>query len=208
MAGTNTIRDVISSLLGQIPSLFSKIKNPEPALLPAINAALSALQSTGGKVVCAISSLPTWGPGRLVMREDPKAHGTENERKLFATEQPGWKKTATKLAESGIGVDFFIAAPGGAYMDVATIGKYRYYSAMHSLLLTISRPCRCGHWWRNVLLSQLPCAKGCSEALEGDRPYRQPRNRLPGVDEGPLLERPPSLFVSRKLLATHLRCGS
>ncbi|KAJ9213531.1 hypothetical protein DTO166G4_4781 [Paecilomyces variotii] len=115
-------KDVISSLLGQIPSLFSKIKNPEPALLPAINAALSALQSTGGKVVCAISSLPTWGPGRLVMREDPKAHGTENERKLFATEQPGWKKTATKLAESGIGVDFFIAAPGGAYMDVATIG--------------------------------------------------------------------------------------
>lgn len=128
MVGTNVIRDVISSLLGQIPSLFSKIKNPEPALLPALNAALSALQSTGGKIVCAISSLPTWGPGRLVMREDPKVHGTENERKLFATEQPGWKKAATKLAESGIGVDFFIAAPGGTYMDVATIGMYRCHS--------------------------------------------------------------------------------
>jgi protein transport protein SEC24 len=64
------------------------------------------------------------------MREDPKAHGTENERKLFAIEQPGWKKTAAKLAESGIGVDFFIAAPGGANMDVATIGEYYYPSAV------------------------------------------------------------------------------
>jgi protein transport protein SEC24 len=138
---------VISSLLTQIPKLFAKIKNPEPALLHALNAALLALQSTGGKVVCALASLPTWGPGRLHMREDPKAHGTENERKLFAIEQPGWKKTAAKLAESGIGVDFFIAAPGGANMDVATIGEYYYPSAVCYLLLTILRSCCNSFWW-------------------------------------------------------------
>ncbi|KAL2003071.1 hypothetical protein VTN02DRAFT_5087 [Thermoascus thermophilus] len=113
---------VISSLLTQIPTLFSHVKNPEPALLPTINAALSALQETGGKIVCSLASLPTWGPGRLFLREDPKVHGTEAERKLFTTEHTGWKKTATKLAESGVGIDFFIAAPGGAYMDVATVG--------------------------------------------------------------------------------------
>ena len=49
-------------------------------------------------------------------------HGIETEKKLFQTEHPGWKKTATKMVESGVGVDFFIAAPGGAYMDIATIG--------------------------------------------------------------------------------------
>lgn len=56
------------------------------------------------------------------MREDPKIHGTDAERKLFTTENPAWKKAASKLAEAGIGVDFFIGAPGGAYTDVATIG--------------------------------------------------------------------------------------
>ncbi|OJJ51419.1 hypothetical protein ASPZODRAFT_127488 [Penicilliopsis zonata CBS 506.65] len=115
-------RTVVSSLLNQIPTLFSQIKNPEPALLPALNAALSALHATGGKVICSLASLPTWGPGRLVMREDPKAHGTDTEKKLFTTENQEWRTTATKLAEAGIGVDFFIASPGGAYMDVATIG--------------------------------------------------------------------------------------
>lgn len=116
-------RAVITSLLTQLPTIFSQIKNPEPALFPAINAALSALQSTGGKIVCSLASLPTWGPGRLVMRDNGKGLGADGEKKLFTSENPEWKKTANKLAESGVGIDFFIASPGGAYMDVATIGK-------------------------------------------------------------------------------------
>ncbi|KMU75154.1 SFB3 protein, partial [Coccidioides immitis RMSCC 3703] len=115
-------KHVICSLLTQIPALFSNIKNPEPALLPTINAAFSALEATGGKIICSLASLPTWGPGRLFMREDGKGQGTDAEKKLFTTEHPGWKKVATKMAESGVGVDFFIAAGGGKYMDVATIG--------------------------------------------------------------------------------------
>ncbi|KAJ5751649.1 hypothetical protein N7520_008566 [Penicillium odoratum] len=115
-------KSVITSLLSRIPGLFAHIKNPEPALLPALNAAYSALQSTGGKIVCSLGSLPTTGPGHLEMREDPKVHGTDAERKLFSTENPAWKKTASKLAEAGVGVDFFLASLGGAYLDVATIG--------------------------------------------------------------------------------------
>ncbi|KAJ5240154.1 hypothetical protein N7468_004773 [Penicillium chermesinum] len=115
-------KSVITTLLGKIPSIFSQVKNPTPALLPTLNAALSALQETGGKVVASVASLPTAGPGQLSVREDPKIHGTEAERKLFATENPAWRKTASKLAEAGVGVDIFIAAPGGAYVDVATIG--------------------------------------------------------------------------------------
>ena len=57
------------------------------------------------------------------MRDDNKLHGIETEKKLFQTEHPGWKSAASKMVESGIGVDFFIAAPGGAYMDIATIGR-------------------------------------------------------------------------------------
>ncbi|MCJ1390870.1 COPII coat Sec23p-Sfb3p heterodimer component [Xylographa bjoerkii] len=115
-------KSIITSLLTQIPKLFSDVKNPEPALLPTLNAALESLTATGGKIICSLSALPTWGPGRLFMRDDNKLHGIETERKLFQTEHAGWKKTATKMVESGVGVDFFIASPGGVYMDIATIG--------------------------------------------------------------------------------------
>ncbi|KAL3462974.1 hypothetical protein BJX64DRAFT_131380 [Aspergillus heterothallicus] len=115
-------KDVITSLLTQIPSIFSRVKTPEPALLPALNAALSALQGTGGKIIGSICSLPTFGPGALTLRDDPKAHGTDAEKKLFTTENTAWRETAGKLAEAGVGVDMFIAAPSGTYMDVATIG--------------------------------------------------------------------------------------
>lgn len=129
-------RSVIRALLKSLPTMFSLIKNPEPALLPALNAALAALSATGGKVICTLSALPTWGPGRLYLRDDGKGRDTEHERKLFTTEHPGFKKTASAMVTAGIGVDFFLATAGGAYMDVATIshvsaltgGDVYYYS--------------------------------------------------------------------------------
>ena len=118
------LRSVIVSLLQRLPALFSAIRNPEPALLPTLDSALSALLATGGKIICSLSALPTWGPGSLFMRDEGKLHGIETEKKLFQTEHPGWKKTAGKMVESGIGVDLFIASASGGYMDVATIGKF------------------------------------------------------------------------------------
>jgi len=38
---------VITSLLTQLPNMFARVKNPEPALLPTLNAALEALKATG-----------------------------------------------------------------------------------------------------------------------------------------------------------------
>lgn len=111
------------SLLERLPALFSEVRNPEPALLPTLDSALMALSATGGKIICSLSALPTWGPGRLVMRDEGKLHDVETEKKLFQTEHVGWKKTASKMVESGVGVDFFIASASGGYMDVATIGE-------------------------------------------------------------------------------------
>ncbi|KEF61096.1 uncharacterized protein A1O9_02661 [Exophiala aquamarina CBS 119918] len=115
-------KDVITSLLQSIPTMFTLVKNPEPALLPTLNAALAALSATGGKIICSLSTLPTWGPGRLHLRDDGKGRDTDHEKKLFTTEHPLWKKTASAMVTAGIGVDFFLAAAGGGYMDVATIG--------------------------------------------------------------------------------------
>ncbi|PHH91154.1 hypothetical protein CDD83_1488 [Cordyceps sp. RAO-2017] len=113
---------LITSLLTRLPEMFSAVKNPEPALLAGLNSALAALEQTGGKVVCACSALPTWGPGRLFMRDDGNHAGGEMDKKLYTTEHPAWRKVAEKMAASGVGVDFFLAAPSGGYLDVATIG--------------------------------------------------------------------------------------
>lgn len=115
-------KPIISSLLNQLPTLFSAAKAPEPALLPTLNAALAALASTGGKVLCALSTLPTWGPGRLNARDDSKGRDPDDEKKLLTTDHPGFKKTALSMVSAGVGVDFFLAATGGQYMDIATIG--------------------------------------------------------------------------------------
>ncbi|KAG8405779.1 COPII coat Sec23p-Sfb3p heterodimer component [Metarhizium acridum] len=115
-------KSIITSLLTRLPEMFSNVKNPEPALLATLNGALAALEKTGGKIVCSCSALPTWGPGRLFMRDDGNHPGGELDKKLYTTEHPAWKKVAEKMAASGIGADFFLAAPSGGYLDIATIG--------------------------------------------------------------------------------------
>ena len=115
-------RAVITSLLTRLPEMFSTVKNPEPALLAALNSAVAALEKTGGKVICACSALPTWGPGRLFLRDEGSHQGGELDKKLLTTEHPAWKKVAEKMAGSGVGADFFLASPSGGYLDIATIG--------------------------------------------------------------------------------------
>ncbi|KAF6832041.1 sec23 sec24 family protein [Colletotrichum plurivorum] len=115
-------KSVITSLLTMLPTMFSNIKNPEPALLAALNSAVSALEKTGGKIVSSLAALPTWGPGRLFLRDDGKHPGGEIDKKLFTTEHPAWKKLAEKMVATGIGADFFLASPSGGYLDIATVG--------------------------------------------------------------------------------------
>ena len=119
-------RTIITSLLQRLPDLYSQVKMPEPAVLPALDSAVAALSATGGKIICSLSALPSWGPGALFRRDDGKLHGIETEKKLFQTENPNWKKTASKMVESGIGVDFFTASASGAYMDIATVGMKNF----------------------------------------------------------------------------------
>lgn len=115
-------KHIITDLLTKLPTMFSRMKNTEPALLPALNAGLDALKATGGKIVCSLGALPTWGPGRLFLREKPEMRDTDAEKKLFTTEHPGYTKLATGMTENGVGIDLFLAAPTGGYLDIATMG--------------------------------------------------------------------------------------
>jgi protein transport protein SEC24 len=106
--------------LNALPNMFVHIKNAEPALLPALSACLSALEKTGGKIICSLSTLPTWGPNRLILREDSKAYNTDKEKMLFKTDLAAWRTCAGKMVEAGVGVDFFMTP--AAYIDIATVG--------------------------------------------------------------------------------------
>ena len=114
----------ITSLLISIPKMFYNIRHVEPALLPSLQGALSALEATGGKVLCSLGALPTYGPGRLVMRDKGLSQNDDNDtnRALFKTEHAGFKKLQADMVKSGVGADFFLAAPSGGYLDIATIG--------------------------------------------------------------------------------------
>jgi protein transport protein SEC24 len=133
-------KTVITSLLTRLPDMFREFRHPEPALLPTLNSAVAALSATGGKIVCSLGALPTYGPGRLFMRDDGSTHNNDAEKKLLTTEHPGFKKAAQKMVENGIGIDFFLAAPSGGYLDIATIGHVSattggevfYYPNFHS----------------------------------------------------------------------------
>lgn len=113
-------RSVIEDLLDKLPSLFIHTKSPEPALFPALAACRSALEKTGGKIVCSLSTLSTRGPNRLVLRDDSKVYNTEKEKALFKTDNAAWRTLAGRMVECGVGVDFFLTP--SAYLDVATTG--------------------------------------------------------------------------------------
>lgn len=116
----------IVTLLQRMPMMFERIKQAEPALLPSLTAALSALNDTGGKVMCSLASLPTYGPGKLTMRDKGMQTASndhpEQEKVLLGTDNVSFKKLQADMVKAGVGVDFFLMAPAGGYLDIATIG--------------------------------------------------------------------------------------
>ena len=114
----------VVSLLRSIPGMFFHIKNSDLALMSALQAALSALEASGGKVICSVGALSTYGPGKLHFRDKGQTRDEDNEvnRSLLKTEHQGFKKVQVDLVKAGIGVDFFLAAPSGGYLDNSTVG--------------------------------------------------------------------------------------
>ncbi|KAF3934740.1 hypothetical protein ABW20_dc0107187 [Dactylellina cionopaga] len=114
-------RSQIEGLLDLLPSLHLHTRIPESAILPVLTTAVSALEATGGRIVCCMTTLPTLKvTGNLVMRDDPNTHTGEKERLLFKTENPTYVALAKKLVDSGIGIDMMLGP--STYVDVATLG--------------------------------------------------------------------------------------
>jgi protein transport protein SEC24 len=77
--------------------------------------------------------MPSFGPGSIKNREDPKIFGTEKEKSLFLSQNDFYKNLAFDCARKGVCVDQFLFP--SSYIDVATLGKFslrfKYIQGVH-----------------------------------------------------------------------------
>ena len=119
-ADSNESQHIIESVLETISHVFDAQSCPEPALGAVTKAAYMAMHDTGGKLCLFLGALPTWGPGKLKMRENTSLYNTPEERVLFDAQNIHWKNVAEEFVTIGVGVDCFFFP--NSYIDIATIG--------------------------------------------------------------------------------------
>ncbi|KAK1881281.1 Protein transport protein Sec24C, partial [Dissostichus eleginoides] len=141
LVNVNESRQVIESLLDQIPEMFADTRETETVFGPVIQAGLEALKAAdcSGKLFVFHTSLPiAEAPGKLKNREDKKLVGTDKEKSLFQSQAGFYNTLAKECVAQGCCVDLFLFP--NQYVDVATLGvvpvstggsiyKYTYFQA-------------------------------------------------------------------------------
>lgn len=119
-------RSPIEEALNHLESLNSSdyIPDPECAFGAACRAAMLCLESVGGgKITAVLGGLPSWGPGRLVFKENKavgRAVNAEAEKKLFIPDNQYFKLLAKDFIEKGVGLDVHVVSR--AAVDLSNIG--------------------------------------------------------------------------------------
>lgn len=122
-------RYVIEDLLDRIDVLFEDTPYDEPVYGCALNVALQATKQTGGKVSAILSSLPSRGPGSLVVREGTLNFMGEKEVDLFAPDNKYYKDLGMEYAKAGVGLDLFLFPNSNC--DLANSGAVCQLSGGH-----------------------------------------------------------------------------
>lgn len=111
-------RPAIEQLLDRLDILFAETVTSEPAYGATLEVAYQAMKATGGRVSVILSSLPTWGPGSLFLRE---AIQKEDAKEQFIANSNYYIDMGKKYCQAGIGLDLFLFPT--AYIDVANSGE-------------------------------------------------------------------------------------
>lgn len=113
-------REALQALLTQIPSMFAGgPRNAQSCAGSGIEAAIAALQPTGGKLHCFLSTLPTAGMHPLRLR-DANSIGEKEKLTMLTSQDNTLKSLASVAAEHQICIDISLMSQG--YMDVASLG--------------------------------------------------------------------------------------
>ncbi|OLY77779.1 Protein transport protein Sec24C [Smittium mucronatum] len=114
-------RHVIEPLLDNLPQMFSNNRTAEPVLGPVLSSVHEALKGKGGKVFAFQSTMPTYGPGSLKHRDDPKIHNTEKEKSLYLPQDSFYRDMGLKFVDEGISANIYLFPT--TYIDVASISQ-------------------------------------------------------------------------------------
>ncbi|KAJ1977592.1 COPII coat Sec23p-Sfb3p heterodimer component [Dimargaris xerosporica] len=112
-------RDVIEGLLDALPTMFTENRVTESAFGAVAQACQMALQKTGGKLMMFQTSLPSYGPGTLKARDDPKLYNGDKERTLFGPQDRFYPELAEKCVEGGLSISVYLFPH--SYIDAATV---------------------------------------------------------------------------------------
>ncbi|XP_069876681.1 protein transport protein Sec24C isoform X2 [Dipodomys merriami] len=122
LVNINESRAVITSLLDQIPEMFSDTRETETVFAPVIQAGMEALKAAecSGKLFIFHTSLPiAEAPGKLKNRDDRKLINTDKEKTLFQPQTGAYQSLAKECVAQGCCVDLFLFP--NQYVDVATL---------------------------------------------------------------------------------------
>lgn len=144
LADPTESRDLLDTLLDEIPNRFASSMVNESVFAPVIQAGCEALKANNanGKLFMFHSSgLPTAeAPGKLKPHEDKKLLGTNKEHLLWCPQDKLYTKIGKECVENGVSVDTFLFT--SQHVDLATLSecsnltagnvyKYNYFSEEH-----------------------------------------------------------------------------
>lgn len=112
-------RDIINTLLEQIPRQFASTRLVDPCFGPAVRAAMMSVKDIGGRVLAFLSTIPTSGPGLLAKREDASLLGTDGESALLVEKEKFYASAAKDCVKYGICFDLFVTP--NSYIDLASL---------------------------------------------------------------------------------------
>ena len=101
----------------------------ESAFGIALEAAITLLTPSGGKVVCIQNATPSIGKFALKNRENVKLYGSDKEHEMLRPGLSHYKDIAVKCALHQIAIDMLCVASNHRYCDVATLSQLCRHSA-------------------------------------------------------------------------------
>ncbi|CAH0561276.1 unnamed protein product [Brassicogethes aeneus] len=117
--------DLVTDLLGQLPTRYNQSYDTNSALGAALQAAYKMMSATGGRVTVFQAALPNVGPGALAAREDPSQRATVEVNHLNPAND-FYKRLALECSGQQIAVDLFVL--NSQYVDIATVSGISRFS--------------------------------------------------------------------------------
>ena len=121
--------DQIMLFLEQLPGMFHGQSGTGSAFGPALNAAISIIHDTNGKIVASLANRPSVGEGSLEYRSSMNPPGDTSEYKLLTPTSNWYRDKAIALNQIYISVDIFLSTVTN--VEISSIAPLARFTSGH-----------------------------------------------------------------------------